>query len=84
MRPIVATHCDADNKKAEKVCATIEGKFFQSDNYKDFCSYSDIIILTGGLEPTKDDITKTALTEFFEDILENNEEVETACRCGDR
>ncbi|MCK5153471.1 MAG: pyrroline-5-carboxylate reductase [Spirochaetales bacterium] len=36
---------DTDNKKAEDVCNIVEGKIFQSDNYKDFCSYSDIIIL---------------------------------------
>ena len=38
---------------------------------------SDIIILTGGLGPTKDDLTKTTLTEFFNDSLERNKEVET-------
>ena len=36
---------------------------------------ADIIIVTGGLGPTKDDITKDCLCEFFEDKLVNNEEV---------
>ena len=36
---------------------------------------ADIIIITGGLGPTKDDITKDCLCEFFEDKLINNEEV---------
>ncbi|MDP3353617.1 MAG: competence/damage-inducible protein A [Flavobacteriaceae bacterium] len=36
----------------------------------------DIIIITGGLGPTNDDITKITLTEFFEDELVLNEEVE--------
>ncbi|UBZ05900.1 competence/damage-inducible protein A [Salegentibacter mishustinae] len=36
---------------------------------------ADIIIITGGLGPTKDDITKDCLCEFFEDKLVNNEEV---------
>mgnify|MGYP001200042897 CR=1 FL=1 len=34
----------------------------------------DIVILTGGLGPTKDDITKVTLCDFFEDtLIENNE-----------
>ena len=36
---------------------------------------ANIIIITGGLGPTKDDITKDCLCEFFEDKLVNNEEV---------
>jgi len=37
----------------------------------------DIVILTGGLGPTKDDITKTTLTQYFDDVLVKNEKVET-------
>ncbi len=37
---------------------------------------SDIIILTGGLGPTNDDITKNVLTEYFEDKLVKNTEIE--------
>ena len=33
-------------------------------------SQSDIIIVTGGLGPTQDDITKSVLTEYFGDVLE--------------
>lgn len=33
----------------------------------------DIIIVTGGLGPTKDDITKTTLTQYFDDTLVQNE-----------
>ncbi|WP_111708642.1 competence/damage-inducible protein A [Lutibacter citreus] len=36
---------------------------------------SDIIIITGGLGPTKDDITKLTLAEYFNDHLVINEEV---------
>lgn len=32
-------------------------------------SKADIIIITGGLGPTKDDITKTTIAEYFEDTL---------------
>lgn len=36
---------------------------------------ADVIIITGGLGPTKDDITKHTLCEYFEDTLVQNEEV---------
>ncbi|TNJ45800.1 competence/damage-inducible protein A [Tamlana fucoidanivorans] len=35
----------------------------------------DIIICTGGLGPTKDDITKKTIAEYFEDTLERNDAV---------
>ncbi|GAA4960516.1 competence/damage-inducible protein A [Algibacter aquimarinus] len=35
----------------------------------------DIIICTGGLGPTKDDITKKTIAEYFNDTLEKNEAV---------
>lgn len=35
----------------------------------------DIIICTGGLGPTKDDITKKTLAEYFNDVLIKNESV---------
>jgi len=35
----------------------------------------DLVIVTGGLGPTKDDITKQALCEFFQDSLVENAEV---------
>ncbi len=42
---------------------------------KEASERADIIIITGGLGPTKDDITKKCLCEFFDDKLEPNEEV---------
>ena len=36
---------------------------------------TDIVLITGGLGPTNDDITKKTLTNFFNDKLERNEEV---------
>ena len=43
---------------------------------KNALSNVDIVILTGGLGPTKDDITKTTLANFFNDSLVRNVEVE--------
>ena len=36
----------------------------------------DLVIITGGLGPTKDDITKHTICEYFNDILVRNQEVE--------
>ncbi len=36
---------------------------------------ADIVIITGGLGPTKDDITKLTLTDFFNDSLILNEDI---------
>jgi len=36
---------------------------------------ADIVIITGGLGPTKDDVTKRALCEYFDDVLVRNDEV---------
>ena len=36
---------------------------------------ADIVIITGGLGPTKDDVTKHALCDYFDDVLVRNDEV---------
>ncbi|KOS08006.1 damage-inducible protein CinA [Flavobacterium akiainvivens] len=36
----------------------------------------DVVVITGGLGPTKDDVTKTTLCEYFDDHLVRNEAVE--------
>lgn len=38
---------------------------------------AEVVILSGGLGPTKDDVTKYSLCEYFDDILINNDEVLT-------
>ncbi|MBP5400525.1 MAG: CinA family nicotinamide mononucleotide deamidase-related protein [Bacteroidales bacterium] len=44
-------------------------------NYLRHClSVSDVVLMTGGLGPTKDDITKKTLCEFFGSELYENEE----------
>ena len=42
---------------------------------KEAAQRADIVIITGGLGPTKDDITKKCLCEFFNDKLERNKNV---------
>ena len=45
---------------------------------KNAANRSDVIIITGGLGPTKDDITKHTLTEYFNTSLELNKDIETS------
>jgi nicotinamide-nucleotide amidase len=41
-----------------------------------FQDKADVVIITGGLGPTKDDITKKTLCEYFDDTLVRNPDVE--------
>lgn len=43
--------------------------------FKDGESRVDVVIITGGLGPTKDDITKKTLAEYFNDTLVKNDAV---------
>lgn len=57
-------------------CAVIEDKKEAIINALDNAlKRADAIIITGGLGPTKDDITKHTLTEYFETVLEINDDV---------
>lgn len=38
---------------------------------------ADLVLMTGGLGPTKDDVTKKTLVEYFKDTLVRNEEIYT-------
>jgi nicotinamide-nucleotide amidase len=45
---------------------------------KTFATYQDqvdVVIITGGLGPTKDDITKKTFCDYFEDVLVSNQDV---------
>ncbi|MBK8554712.1 MAG: competence/damage-inducible protein A [Lewinellaceae bacterium] len=45
------------------------------DGIKNAAAKADIIIMTGGLGPTKDDITKKTLAEFFDSDMQFHQEV---------
>jgi nicotinamide-nucleotide amidase len=46
------------------------------DTFKHLQNQVDLVVITGGLGPTKDDITKHTFCEYFEDKLVRNEAVE--------
>ncbi|WP_298155662.1 CinA family nicotinamide mononucleotide deamidase-related protein [Flavobacterium sp.] len=45
------------------------------DTFREFQDRCDIVLITGGLGPTKDDITKKTLCEYFDDELVIDQEV---------
>lgn len=69
-------------KELEKIGCQIVEKRAIADNltnilqtFQDFQDRVDLVIFTGGLGPTKDDVTKKAWISYFEDELVKNEEV---------
>lgn len=46
------------------------------DTMAHFQNRVDVVIITGGLGPTKDDVTKASFCEYFDDHLVRNEELE--------
>jgi nicotinamide-nucleotide amidase len=80
---IVDTNSGFIAKSLDKIGIDIHEIISISDNKKHILetfaklqNQVDLVLITGGLGPTKDDITKHAFCEYFEDQLVRNEEVE--------
>ena len=80
---IVDTNSGFIAKSLDKIGIDIHEIISISDNKKHILetfaklqNQVDFVLITGGLGPTKDDITKHTFCEYFEDQLVRNEEVE--------
>jgi nicotinamide-nucleotide amidase len=80
---IVDTNSGFIAKSLDKIGIDIHEMISISDNKKHILetfatlqNQVDLVLITGGLGPTKDDITKHTFCEYFEDQLVRNEEVE--------
>ena len=80
---IVDTNSGFIAKSLDKIGVDIHEMISISDNKKHILetfatlqNQVDLVLITGGLGPTKDDITKHTFCEYFEDQLIRNEEVE--------
>jgi nicotinamide-nucleotide amidase len=80
---IVDTNSGFIAKSLDKIGVEIHEMISISDNKKHILetfsklqNLVDLVIITGGLGPTKDDITKHTFCEYFDDILIRNEAVE--------
>ncbi len=59
----------------EKAVVIGDEEIFLLDEFEDSFRNYDVTIITGGLGPTHDDITKPSLTKFFKDELVTDEKV---------
>jgi nicotinamide-nucleotide amidase len=80
---IVDTNSGFIAKALDKIGVEIHEMISISDNkkhildtFKHLQNQVDLVVITGGLGPTKDDITKHTFCEYFEDKLVRNEAVE--------
>ena len=80
---IVDTNSGFIAKALDKIGVEIQEMISISDNKKHILdtfehlqNQVDLVVITGGLGPTKDDITKHTFCEYFEDKLVRNEAVE--------
>jgi nicotinamide-nucleotide amidase len=80
---IVDTNSGFIAKALDKIGVEIQEMISISDNkkhildtFKHLQNQVDLVVITGGLGPTKDDITKHTFCEYFEDKLVRNEAVE--------
>lgn len=80
---IVDTNSGFIAKALDKIGVEIHEMISISDNKKHILdtfehlqNQVDLVVITGGLGPTKDDITKHTFCEYFEDKLVRNEAVE--------
>jgi nicotinamide-nucleotide amidase len=80
---IIDTNSGFIAKSLDKIGVDIHEMISISDNknhiletFAKLQNQVDLVLITGGLGPTKDDITKHTFCEYFEDQLVRNEEVE--------
>ena len=78
---VVNTNASKMSQMLTKAGMVVGSVFTIGDNAADIANYlehclqiSDAVLITGGLGPTKDDITKKTLCEFFGSELYENEE----------
>lgn len=73
--PFIARELDEIGIAVRQVWGLADDKEQLIEALKTATKRSDLIILTGGLGPTRDDVTKYTLSDFFEDQLVLDKEV---------
>ncbi|MFG6687827.1 competence/damage-inducible protein A [Mariniflexile sp. HNIBRBA6329] len=71
----IAKHLNKIGVSVYQITSVQDDKAHILKALKDAESHVDIIILTGGLGPTKDDITKKTIAEYFNDALVRDDSV---------
>jgi len=71
----IAQSLDRIGVEIHEIISISDNKQHILDAFSRFQNKVDLVIITGGLGPTKDDITKKTFCDYFEDELIINEEV---------
>lgn len=71
----MATHLNAAGVKVNRIVSISDNKAEIINALNESFERADLILITGGLGPTKDDITKHTLAEYFSTSLALNQEV---------
>lgn len=72
----IASALDKIGVETTEIISISDKKNHILDTFKKLQNKVDFVIITGGLGPTKDDITKHTICEYFDDHLVRNQEVE--------
>ncbi len=71
----IAKSLDKIGVEIHEMISISDNKQHILDTFNDFQNKVDLVIITGGLGPTKDDITKKTFCDYFDDELVVNNEV---------
>jgi nicotinamide-nucleotide amidase len=71
----IAKSLDKIGVEVHEMISISDNKQHILDTFKNFQNKVDLVVITGGLGPTKDDITKKTFCDYFDDVLVVNDEV---------
>lgn len=71
----IAKTLDKIGVEIQEMISISDNKQHILDTFNNFQNKVDLVIITGGLGPTKDDITKKTFCDYFDDVLIVNDEV---------
>lgn len=72
----IAKSFDKIGIEIDEIISISDNKNHILNTFKKLQNQVDFVIITGGLGPTKDDITKHTICEYFNDVLVRNQAVE--------
>ncbi len=72
----IASALDKIGVQTNEILSISDDKKHILDTFTSLQNKVDLVIITGGLGPTKDDITKHTIAEYFNDVLIRNQAVE--------
>jgi nicotinamide-nucleotide amidase len=71
----IAKSLDKIGVEIHEMISISDNKQHILDTFNNFQNKADLVLITGGLGPTKDDITKKTFCDYFDDVLVVNDDV---------